>query len=61
MTEVRWTYDDYHYKWDCECGAAHVFMFDGPRENEYKFCPACGGRIVLAEEGERDGSRMGES
>ena len=51
MTKVLWTHDDYHDKWDCECGAAFCFMHDGPRENEYKFCPACGKRIVLVGEG----------
>jgi len=32
--------------WQTECGNAFEFYHDGPKENEYAFCPYCGSKIV---------------
>lgn len=42
-SEVAW--DDF---WDTECGNKHQFTFGGPEENDYDFCPYCGGRLEVA-------------
>lgn len=42
-----WTYDDHHYAWDTACGDKFLFDLDGPAENHYRFCPACGGKIAV--------------
>lgn len=55
-----WTYDDYHCKWDTGCDDAFCFENDGPADNHYRFCPACGRRIVevrTAVDGEDDEER----
>lgn len=33
--------------WSSKCGQESVFDNDGPIENEYKFCPYCGGKLVV--------------
>jgi hypothetical protein len=38
----QWLYEGLEDRWDTECGNAHVFITDGPKENRYKFCPYCG-------------------
>jgi DNA-directed RNA polymerase subunit RPC12/RpoP len=45
----QWTdeQDDYSNLWATECGHTWEFMNDGPTENKTKFCPYCGGRIVV--------------
>lgn len=47
-----WKYDESTCSWDTKCDNKYQFMNDGPRENDYRFCPGCGSKIVLA--GERD-------
>lgn len=43
----RWQHDEDCY-WSTSCGEAHVFETDGPEENKHKFCPYCGGKLVIA-------------
>jgi hypothetical protein len=31
--------------WDTTCGNEFQFTTDGPRENKFRFCPYCGGRL----------------
>ena len=41
--------------WSTECGQAHIFTADGPRENSHTFCPYCRGRLIaVAEDGKRE-------
>ena len=42
----QWKYDEWHDKWDTECGQGHQFMEGGPRENHHVYCPYCGKRIM---------------
>lgn len=42
--------DQEHYAWKCaKCGHIENFEADGPAENGWHFCPACGREIVAAE------------
>jgi len=51
MDKAHWVYDPVHDKWDCKiCGQAYQFTFEGPKENNYRYCPGCGNEIVLEEE-----------
>jgi hypothetical protein len=43
-----WDTDGYH---KTECGQAHLFNEGGPKDNEYLYCPYCGGVIEEVEEG----------
>ena len=43
----RWKTDGDTCSWDTSCDNKYQFMYDGPKENDYKFCPGCGGRIEL--------------
>ena len=36
--------------WQTDCGNAFEFTADGPTENEFRFCPYCGGKISIHEE-----------
>ena len=40
--------------WNSQCGLAFIFNDDGPCENEFKFCPKCGGPIVAQPYKEQD-------
>jgi DNA-directed RNA polymerase subunit RPC12/RpoP len=42
----RWKYDE-DGKWDTSCGESFCFIEDGPKENNMKFCPYCGSRIII--------------
>lgn len=43
MTAVcHWRYDEYHDKYDTECGEAWQLMDGTPEENGMRFCPHCG-------------------
>ena len=35
--------------WGTSCGGFNAFIHDGPVENNYKFCPYCGGRLEVVE------------
>lgn len=41
QSSCEWQADD-DGTWDTGCGEKHVFEVDGPRENNYRFCPYCG-------------------
>ena len=45
----EWKYNDTEYYWESSCDHLHIFMFDGPKENEYDFCPYCGKKIKVVE------------
>ena len=43
----EWKYNDTEYYWESSCDHLHIFMSDGPKENEYEFCPYCGKKIKI--------------
>ena len=43
----EWKYNDYEYYFESSCEHLHIFMSDGPKENEYDFCPYCGKKIKV--------------
>lgn len=43
----EWKYNDTEYYWESSCDHLHIFMCDGPKENEYEFCPYCGKKIKI--------------
>ena len=43
----EWKYNDTEYCWESSCDHFHIFMSDGPKENEYEFCPYCGKKIKV--------------
>ena len=45
----EWKYNNSEYYWESSCEHLHIFMSDGPEENEYKFCPYCGKKIKVVE------------
>ena len=45
----EWEYNDTEYCWESSCDHLHIFMSDGPKENEYDFCPYCGKKIKVVE------------
>jgi DNA-directed RNA polymerase subunit RPC12/RpoP len=44
--------DEWSSYYETNCGRAYVFDFGTLTENNYKFCPYCGKRIV--EEGQKE-------
>lgn len=45
----EWKYNDSEYCFESSCDHLHIFMYDGPKENEYDFCPYCGKKIKVVE------------
>ena len=45
----EWKYNDSEYYFESSCEHLHIFMSDGPKENEYDFCPYCGKKIKVVE------------
>lgn len=45
----EWKYNDSEYYFESSCEHLHIFMSDGPKENEYRFCPYCGKKIEVVE------------
>ena len=43
----EWKYNDSEYYFESSCEHLHIFMSDGPKENEYRFCPYCGKKIKI--------------
>jgi hypothetical protein len=43
-----WTYEvsDNGDSWEGSCGAKWEFLTEGPAENNMRFCPECGGKVV---------------
>ena len=50
----EWKYNDTEYYWESSCDHLHIFMSDGPKENEYDFCPYCGKKIKVIGGGVND-------
>jgi nitrite reductase/ring-hydroxylating ferredoxin subunit len=48
VVTCTWKYDNEYDTWDTECGHAYCQMDGTLTENEYKYCPACGGLIAEA-------------
>lgn len=46
-----WTYDDDidFGGWNTSCGAAFILIEGSPSENDYHYCPMCGGKILIQE------------
>lgn len=45
--KCKWEiYDSDNRIFMTECGELHEFIEGGIEENEYKFCPYCGGEIL---------------
>jgi len=44
----QWKYCESECSWDTQCNNKYQFMNDGPKENDYKFCPGCGKPVTLA-------------
>lgn len=40
-----WTQDEDMGGWNTACGETYCFIEDGPKENDYRFCPGCGKKI----------------
>lgn len=47
--QCEWIYIDDEYYWKTSCNHLHVFLSDGPKENEYKYCPYCGKKIKVGD------------
>ena len=45
----EWKYNYSEYYFESSCDHIHIFMYDGPKENEYGFCPYCGKKIKVVE------------
>ena len=45
----EWKYNYSEYYFESSCDHIHIFMYDGPKENEYGFCPYCGKKIKVME------------
>ena len=45
----EWKYNDSEYYFESSCEHLHIFMSDGPKENEYRFCPYCGKKVKVVE------------
>ena len=50
----EWKYNDTEYYLESSCDHLHIFMSDGPKENEYDFCPYCGKKIKVIGGGVND-------
>lgn len=48
MSECHWKLDDNpdYSIWETSCSGMFEFNADGPEENDFKFCPYCGGALV---------------
>lgn len=59
MKTCKWTCEDDGYDveyYQSACGRAFCFMDGGPTENDYVYCPGCGGRITQADEPQEEQS-----
>lgn len=43
--ECHWCEND--TAWETSCGELFIFTTDGPRENKFKYCSYCGGRLMI--------------
>jgi hypothetical protein len=44
--KCRWAENNYDGTWETGCGEKHVFIAEGPKENNHKYCPYCGGELI---------------
>ena len=42
-----WKFDESTWSYDTKCDNKFQFTNDGPIENDFRFCPYCGGAIEL--------------
>lgn len=50
--ECHWKREEEQYgddSWATQCGDKHIFFSGDPLDNNHKFCPYCGGRIIFEE------------
>jgi len=49
MRKCRWQKDTGEDRavWETACGSASEFIADGPKENDFRFCPYCGGLLCI--------------
>lgn len=52
----EWT-EDTEGTFVTSCGNYFQFTADGPKENKFQFCPYCGGKIVEAQGGKKEGGK----
>ena len=45
----KWTYDNCDGCYETSCKNMFEFTVDGIRQNEFKYCPYCGGKIQEGE------------
>ena len=45
--ECVWEYSEYDDKWDTGCDNAFCFITGAPADNDMKFCPYCGGALIV--------------
>ena len=50
-----WSQDEAGDMWSADCGDAWTFVDDGPLENNVRFCPFCGRKVVANGYCEGDG------
>jgi len=51
----EWTWNEDNWQWESDCGAEYSFAEDNPSEdNLSRFCPDCGGRIVVISDSEEE-------
>jgi hypothetical protein len=43
--KCTWTEDD-DGNWETSCQNMYIFIEDGPKENQHKYCPYCGRWII---------------
>ena len=41
-----WVEDEWDSSWHTSCANIFYFVDDGPKENQFKFCPFCGKNCV---------------
>lgn len=51
MSKCEWKYDSYFCAdggaWVTSCDGVHDFIWGGPKDNDYKYCPYCGYEIEI--------------
>ena len=45
--KCEWYLESHEDVWESGCGNTFFFNEDGPKENGFKFCPYCGGRLEV--------------
>lgn len=42
-----WILDEHYDSWTTTCGNEFQFFAEGPKENNFKFCPYCGRKLKI--------------